>query len=739
MQAFRNLSIRTKLILLLVGACVTVLVAACGAFVAYDRVSYGEAKAQTLGVLTDSIALTLVGPVAFQDAGSTSTVLGNLEAEPTAVSAAAYTAEGKRLAEWNRDPDAHMPEALPGGVYPVGDDSLVLQQNIGADGQIAGKLVVVYSTADIQARLEQFLKIAGVVMLLSLAMAFTVALSTHGLISSPVKSLAGAASKVQKDGDYTIRAEVSQSDEIGLLAQAFNNMLEDIQARDDELTAHRDHLEAIVAERTRNLDRRNAAMRLVLDNVDQAIVTIGIDGVMESERSKAFDTFFDAPAQGASLAAHLGRSSDGFHDWFALSWESITDGWLPLELCIDQLPKRFEADGKHFTLSYKPIYEGDELKDMLVVITDVSAEVERRAVESRQREFIAVFEAMSKDRAGFEDFLREADTLVAHLSPAVAEADLAAFKRRVHTLKGNSAIYGLHSIARLCHTVEDGMESTGAAPAEEDLQPVIDAWSTLRVRIDTVAGKASASGSVSSADWDDLRAAVLSGVDRKLVAAQITRLAADPVGPRLTALAGRAENMAERLGKSVAVTVDDGALRLPREPWVGLWNSLVHVVRNAVDHGVEAADVREAAGKPAAGRLVVSTKVVPGRLVVRPGLGVARCGVLQAGAQAYLEICIADDGAGVNWDGLRTLADKRGLDAQTPAELASLMFSDGVSTRQTTTETSGRGVGTAAVLAEVTERGGCIDVASNAGEGTSFRFILPLEARFVPVQRIAAA
>jgi|GEM_PF-1075250 len=752
MQVVRNLSIRTKLIFLLVGACASVLVAACAAFVAYDRVSYGEAKARTLGVLSDTVAVTLVGPLSFQDPGSTSTVLGTIGAEPTALTAAAYTKEGKRLADWTKEGTDPLPETYAAGFATTFADHLVIERAIaqptpaaepGAEAPpeappAVGTLVVVFSTADIEARLWQFLRIAAGVLGGSVVMAFAVALFSHGLISDPVKRLAAAASKVQRDDDYTVRADIHQKDELGLLADAFNGMLQGIQERDAELTSHRDHLESLVADRTRDLNRRNEDMRLVLDNIDQAIVTVDADAQLRSERSAAFDRFFGIPAEDTQLGSHLGTSVAGFAEWFALSWESITDGFLPLELCIDQLPSRIQAGDNHFTLSYKPILEDDELRDVLVVITDVTAEVERRETEQKQREFLAVFEAMNKDRSGFEDFLNEADQLVAALSPEHARADFALFKRQVHTLKGNSAIYGLHSIAALCHTVEDDMESTGAPPTDEDLEPITTAWTALRARIDTVAGTSTATGTVSPEDWNNLHTAILDGVSRTTIAAHITRLAADPVGPRLSALGGRAENMAESLGKQLAVSVDDGGVRLPREPWAGLWNSLVHVVRNAVDHGIEAPDVRHSRGKDPIGRLQLQTAVVSAEAVHAEG-PYARCGTPSPEATAFLDIRISDDGAGVAWERLTQLAADRGLPHDTQDCLVAAMFSDGMSTRDVATEMSGRGVGTAAVLSEVLVRGGCIDVRSVSGQGTEMWFRLPLEERYVPRALLAAA
>ena len=89
-----------------------------------------------------------------------------------------------------------------------------------------------------------------------------------------------------------MRARRVSDDELGMLTETFNEMLAGIQSRDAELDQHRSHLEGLVVARTQELAARNVAMRLVLDNVDQGLATVGVDGALHSERSAAFDALF---------------------------------------------------------------------------------------------------------------------------------------------------------------------------------------------------------------------------------------------------------------------------------------------------------------------------------------------------------------------------------------------------------------------------------------------------------------
>jgi chemotaxis protein histidine kinase CheA len=124
-------------------------------------------------------------------------------------------------------------------------------------------------------------------------------------------------------------------------------------------------------------------------------------------------------------------------------------------------------------------------------------------------------------------------------------------------------------------------------------------------------------------------------------------------------------------------------------------SSLVHVFRNAMDHGIEEPELREAAGKPQAGRI--------------------QCRVALEGARVRLEI--EDDGAGVDEVALRARARSRGVN-EASLSLCELMCVDGLSTRTQATELSGRGVGFAAVQQTVQALGGQLEVTTQLGRGT---------------------
>lgn len=158
-------------------------------------------------------------------------------------------------------------------------------------------------------------------------------------------------------------------------------------------------------------------------------------------------------------------------------------------------------------------------------------------------------------------------------------------------------------------------------------------------------------------------------------------------------------------GRQVSLTVEGGELELDRSILEKLRSPLLQLVRNAVDHGIEAADVREAAGKAPEGRIVVSA-VIEGNRV---------------------QVCVADDGRGLDLAAVADRSRRGGLAIPSDQEaVAALIFEPGVSTAQAVTALSGRGVGLDVVKTTVTALRGTVSVTSQPGVGTRFVLSLPL-------------
>ncbi|TMB05525.1 MAG: response regulator [Deltaproteobacteria bacterium] len=190
-----------------------------------------------------------------------------------------------------------------------------------------------------------------------------------------------------------------------------------------------------------------------------------------------------------------------------------------------------------------------------------------------------------------------------------------------------------------------------------------------------------------------------------------------PVRTVLEPLRRSVRDLCKQSGKLARLSIVGGEVSLDRRVLESLRGPLVHLVRNAVDHGLEVPDVREARGKHREGIVVVRVE--------------------QQGNMLFIEV--SDDGNGLDLALIKQAARELSivpgveLDAMAPAQLHQLIFRNGFSTRRTVTEVSGRGVGMDVVRSQIQALQGHIEVQSTPGQGTRFTLTLPAELGSSPV------
>lgn len=194
---------------------------------------------------------------------------------------------------------------------------------------------------------------------------------------------------------------------------------------------------------------------------------------------------------------------------------------------------------------------------------------------------------------------------------------------------------------------------------------------------------------------------------------RILTLQLQPLRDKLQSLARSARDLGRSLGREIDVEVAGEEVRLDRRIVRELEEALIHLVRNAVDHGIEAPAARAAAGKPSIGRLRIAA----------------------AAEASRVRLTIEDDGAGADPESVRDQAIRSGLVGETegralPREAVwRFLFSPGFSTRQVVSDISGRGVGLDVVSAAASRAGGEVFFQSTPGAGTRVEIVVPVARR----------
>jgi len=188
----------------------------------------------------------------------------------------------------------------------------------------------------------------------------------------------------------------------------------------------------------------------------------------------------------------------------------------------------------------------------------------------------------------------------------------------------------------------------------------------------------------------------------------VMAIRAQPVRGLFQRMSRIVRETARETGKEARLVTEGDATEVDKTVTERLVDPLTHMIRNAVDHGLETPDERAAAGKPRVGRISLSAAHRSGRI----------------------QIQLRDDGAGINREKVRATAVRKGLisesDELTDGDTDNLLFMPGFSTNETVSNLSGRGVGMDVVRSEIQALGGRVSISSSRGEGTTFSISLPL-------------
>ncbi|WP_436714817.1 ATP-binding protein [Roseiconus lacunae] len=463
-------------------------------------------------------------------------------------------------------------------------------------------------------------------------------------------------------------------------------------------------LEKIVALRTSELESRHRDMRMILNSVDQGFMTINRQGVIQDERSSAVEMMFGPIKHGDTIADVIARYDAKAAEWLQFGLDEVFEGIMPVEVTLDQLPDHIVIQGQTFALKYHPVEDCD-LSHLTIVVSDITAEVERKRLEADSREMIRMLEGITKDRTGFLEFFHEASELIDSLRCDERE-ELESVKRQVHTLKGNAAIFGLDRLADVCHAVETAIAEEDGIPEGTVWTELFSCWAHVRGNLRRLISDTDHEFRVTDSQYKQLLLGLLNREPMESLAPLVAAWKLEPTESRLQRVSHQAKRIATQMGKeAIVVSIRSGNLRTEASHWSPFWSSLIHAVRNAVDHGIESIEDRRLEGKPDCGKLTLSTDVQDDRFIVT----------------------VADDGRGINWDHVASLAAERGLPHETEQDLTNALFANGLSTAESVSLVSGRGIGLGALRQATEKLGGTIKIESRLGRGTQYRFEFPID------------
>jgi two-component system chemotaxis sensor kinase CheA len=537
---------------------------------------------------------------------------------------------------------------------------------------------------------------------------------------------------------------ITSDDEVGVLTGAYNRMLEQIQSTEDELrrkAAHEQLERHSLQEKVGRLMRgvrslsdgraqrvevsgtddlaelasafnlmgetiiaRTRALKQVLDSMENGLVSCTRDGAIVGESSLRAIEWFGPPTPGAKIWSYLYPDSDKGAAWFKTSFTEIAEDIMPFECTADQMPRELSHQDKTLSLAYRQVFVEGAFERVLVVTTDVTAQRLAEQGEQVARELQAILGVILRDPDAYHTFANDVEQRLNRIGQAPPK-DILMFD--LHTLKGNAAILGFATMAAAIHIMESKVAEAPETYGAADVHQLRDIWQQSKTRVAAYVGGPSSNVILDRREYDAFLARLATPGDHAELVPVARSWRMQSVELLFKRLATQAERLASKLEKQVAVKLDTGGVKFGEAFGDDFWSALVHAVRNAVDHGIESPEEREAAGKPTQGTLKLSCHSRGGAVVVT----------------------VSDDGRGIDWSRLHQKASTLfGKDTREMAPL-DLVCLSGLSTSDFVTDISGRGIGMGALRQATEQHQGRMTVESTAGDGTSLSFVFPLSGQ----------
>ncbi len=532
-----------------------------------------------------------------------------------------------------------------------------------------------------------------------------------------------------------------------------------LMARD--LKALNENLEQIVADRTEQLRQKTIDIQSMLQNMPQGVLTITADGTIHPEYAAYLQTIFVTTHIAGKNAMSLifadsNVGSDALSQVEAAIGSCIGEDRMNFEfnchLLITELDKTMaNGEVKSLELNWSPICdEKDTVEKLMVCVRDVT-QVKRLEKEAgaQKRELEMIGQVLAIRQEKFNDFTEGSLKFAEENRGLISQTTdkhpdvIATLFRNMHTIKGNARTYGLLHMTNLVHETEQAYDElrkdeeacwkpqnllaqlgqvealvreykkindvvlgrNGAAQLDSAEKP-------FTVGRDQVHDSLQMIGRVNPNDLVSMRTA-LGQVSRTLNLLGTERLA-DIIGGLLASL----PSLAHELGKEPPIVrIEDRGIVVRNQISGLLRNLFTHLLRNAVDHGLEATSQRLSAGKSAAGHIDLDVSLDTQSVQIR----------------------LRDDGRGIAIGKIRERAlDKRLLSeeqARDDQAVAMMIFASGFSTAEQVTEVSGRGVGMDAVKGFIEAEGGNIEIRFTdqpvaPADFRTFELIIRLPRRF---------
>ncbi|MFC1617284.1 ATP-binding protein [Candidatus Margulisiibacteriota bacterium] len=636
------------------------------------------------------------------------------------------------------------------------DNYLVKSESILFNNENIGTVTIVFSKQQIYDALTSVILI---ILIVTFVLIFIISLIVMAIIkisiNNPLNKLKMSAKEIA-DGNYATKIDCTKEDETGDLAKTFDYLMQSIQSTiiqansiakgDFSITitpkSDKDYLSLAIKNMGNEISKRDTQIKEKLKEIsdifsaiDQGIFTLNLDLSLNKEHSRKAEELFNWKQDftRADICKFFNLNDETlnhFKVWLqALQKPQSFEQWSKIALLspVDELVK----DGNRILkISFKPIIENNKIAKIMVLATDVTEQraAEKKLSQSRKKHELQIqriINLISNEKEILDIFFNDVSLKIKKYHDFSSLEDIkAAYTetfRGLHSIKGTAGSIGFCELAEKAHNAETRLlliktnkkkiQSFNGWRAiinelEEEYNQIINTC-------DMIFKNQGEGLFILRQDFNALLVSIfrkeINSVNQVFEA--VYNLDSIPLNKYSLKFKNTIELYCQKTGKHIApLEIQSSNIKIHREIIQIFDPAVVHIIRNAMDHGIENADLRERMNK-GPGQITLNFKY----------------------SQKKLEFIISDDGAGINPDFIAQKAYEKGLISKkeltklSDQEKINLIFQSGFSTKTEVTETSGRGIGMDAVKNILEKYKGGITYHTIAGQGSTFTLWLPID------------
>lgn len=486
----------------------------------------------------------------------------------------------------------------------------------------------------------------------------------------------------------------------------------ELEAKEDLIK----NLEQMVADRTKQLREVNTTLSAILESLGEGFLVFDKVGLCGEVYTKSCLDVLEAKPAGQQIQSVL-KLGEKDKTEFDMWLQAVYSHTLPFDALKELAPKKYEhSQGRHIFLEYFPIQadQTTELSSLVLVATDRTAEIEAQKESERQKEYASMILKLIERRSQFVSFLDKYKQALIDLK--VEGFDSAEAYRVLHTLEGEAGLLNLGDFRLALRVCQEKLQDS----LNEYPKSLEDAGTTLiefeqknKTIYEKIIGTGELVREVSEDKLKEFKGFLQAQLPyHELIEKFNIDFCMVPASKLVEHYSDLVSIIASKLSKKVNFKIEGGDFPLDKDRYEPLMSSLVHTIRNSLDHGFETPEDRMMEGKPEEGTLKM-TFLVSDR-----------------NNNKLFKIIVSDDGRGIPVDKIRKKLDEKYPDEDhsnyTDHDVLQAVLRPNFSTKETVGEFSGRGVGMDAISSEAERLGGKVFVESALGQGTKIHIYIPV-------------